>query len=147
MTDPVETLSLRRRIILMLLASSYLTSQIPSMDWVRGPDSGARRMVDNFADLGQLGFVIGMVLLLYTGRKLFRRAPEDVQAALEDDLVKSNRISAMRIGYIGMMVAALVLFLMSGFIEMNGRDVLRIFMSIGVALPIYAFVILERRNA
>jgi len=147
MTDPVETLSMRRRIILMLLASSYLIWQVPSMDWVRGPETGARRLADNLADLGQLGFVIAMVALLYTGRKLFPRASKSTQAALEDDLVKSNRLAATKFGYIALMIASIILFLISGYMELNGRDVARLLLAIGVAVPIYSFVILERVNA
>lgn len=147
MTRSVESLSRRRAFIMMLMASTYLTWQVPSMDWVRSFEDGNRRLSDLVADLGQIGFALIMLTLVFTSRQLLPKLTKRDQAVLEDELVKANRRSAMQTGYLVMMLMAAFLFLLSRYQPISGNDVARILLCMGVAAPLYRFAFLELKDA
>jgi len=147
MSHSVESVSRRRALIMMLVASSYLIWQVPSMDWVRSFEDGNRRMSDNIADLGQIFFSLGLLALVFTFRKLLPKMAQKDQDILEDELVKANRQRAMKAGYLVMIFMAMFLFLSSRFHSITGNDVARIILCIGIAIPLYCFAFLELKDA
>jgi hypothetical protein len=145
--ENTENLSRQRALILMLLASTYLVWQVPSMDWIADANSPSRSLADNIADGGQILWVLALLLLIVRGKKTIKRLSVSAQAVMEDDLVKSNRNKSIRMGYFVMMGAIMVLFLMTRFIPMTGSDMSRLIMAVGVATPLYYFAFLELHSA
>ena len=147
MNDEIESRSLRRRILLMVNASAFLVWQIPGMDFV------ADFSVDNLRVSGLIsiaGFLIwagALVFLLFNGRIASRSTDPKVEAALEDELVRSNRSRAFMVGYFVTLSAAAIVFVLSLFVPVTGRDAAQLVLVAAVVVPIYAFAILERTNA
>lgn len=146
MIKDIEKVSRRRAMIMMLVASTYLTWQVPSMDWVRSFEDGNRRLTDNVADFGQIAFTLALLLLVFSSRKIIPKLSKPAQDVLEDELVREHRFKAMRAGYLGMIFMAVFLFLSSRFQSIPGNDAARIMLAIGVALPLYWFAFLELRD-
>lgn len=146
-TENTENLSRQRALILMFLASTYLVWQVPSMDWIADANSTTRSWADNIANAGQVLWALALLILLVKGKRMFKRLSSSAQAVLEDDLVKSHRSKAFKVGYLVLMIAIFGLFIMTRFLPMTGSDMSRLIMAIGVATPLYAFALMELRDA
>lgn len=96
---------------------------------------------------GFLVWAAGLVYLLAKSRILVRTASPEVRSALEDELVQANRGKAFHAGYWAMLGAAAVMFAVSQFRPVSGEDAAHAVLIAGVAVPMYAFAILERVNA
>ena len=147
MHDEIEHRSRRRRLLLMLMASAFLVWQVPAMDFfdgITGVDDTAIRL----ASLG--GFLVwaaSLVFLLASGRVARRSAGPEVTAALEDELVRSNRGKAFGVGYAVALATSAVVFGASLFWPINGSDAAHLVLVAAVVAPMYAFAVLERVNA
>ena len=146
-TENTENLSRQRALILMFLASTYLVWQVPSMDWIADANSATRSWADNIANAGQVLWALALLILLVRGKRMFKRLSSSAQAVLEDDLVKAHRSKAFKVGYLVLMMAIFGLFIMTRFLPMTGSDMSRLIMAIGVATPLYAFALMELRDA
>jgi hypothetical protein len=147
MNDELEFRSRRRRIVLLLMASAFLVWQVPGMDFFNAIVAGDRRLAGIVSVGGFLVWALGLVTLLATGKGYARIVRPEVRAALEDELVRSNRSRAFTVGYIVALVSAALLFGISLFLPVSGTDAAHLIMVVAVVAPIYAFVILEHINA
>lgn len=147
MPDEIESRSLRRRIALMVMAAAFLVWQVPMMDFldeIAGEDLRATELV---SIVGFLVWAGALVILLYTGRMASRTTDPSVAAALEDELVRSNRSRAFMVGYFVTLATSAVVFASSLFLPITGSDAAHLILVAAVVVPIYAFVVLERKNA
>lgn len=147
MQADVEKNSYRRRIILMLMASAFLAWQVPAMDYFERLSASTVTLADGISVAGFLIWGATLMYLLATGRKFVRKNDAAVVAALEDELVRSNRRKAFMCGYIVAMVSAGTLFVASMLLPISGKDAAHIVLVLGVVAPMYTFVYLERANA
>jgi len=146
-SDEVERLSKRRRIILMLFAGSFLIWQIPMMDTVEAmKQAGAFRAVDivKIAGFG-LWIVALMALFLFFGR---RASNPEVRAALEDELTRANRAKAFSFGYWLMLFVAGLVYVLTllPVLEITNTDVAHVMIMAAVLGPIFRFLKLERAS-
>ncbi len=142
MNGKVERLSHIRRIMMMVGAGSFLAWQLPMMD-------KSERLADSAAGLGGLvsltGFAIWIATLVYLVGPWSRfSTSKDVNAALNDELVRANRQRAYMVSYAAMMLGAVSLFILSLFVPAKGIEVAHIIMTIGVVAPMFSFAVLER---
>lgn len=139
MTDTIDTLSTKRRYMLIGVALASALWQLPSLDMLSGYGSS----IAAIKTLGVLAWIIGIIALLMIQKRM-ASAHTDSQAALEDELVKSNRLMALKYGYIILLGMSAVLFAACHIIEPTGKDVARILLVTGVCAPLFAFAGLER---
>lgn len=145
MTNEVDKLSNRRAFLMMLLASAFLIWQVPSMDYFDGLASGDIQAIDIIGMVGGAIWVTALVILFVTGGR--KGGTPEARAALEDELVKDNRARAFKIGYFVMLAIAALMFGLSIFNPVTGRDSAHMVLIAGVVAPMYTFAFLERRNA
>lgn len=144
MLDTVEKQSNRRAFLMMFMASAFLAWQVPAMDFFERFAQGTPRTVDIVGLLGGLAWLVALVILFAKGGR--KRGTAAERAALEDELVKANRMAAFRVGYFSMLVVAALMLALSLFTETTPNDVAQIILAIGVVAPMYTFAWLERRN-
>lgn len=147
MTNEVETRSQRRRIVLMVMASAFLIWQVPAMDFFAGAAIENERLKSLLSGAGFLIWAGGLVVLLASGRAAARGENVAVNAALEDELVQSNRSKAFVIGYIVTLFTSGVVFALNLITPLTGLDVAHLILVIAVVTPMFAFVFLERPSA
>lgn len=147
MDDEVETRSLWRRIVLMIMASAFLVWQIPLMDFFAVIAADNNRIPALVSVIGFVTWAALLIGLLVTGRIATVRSDPKVAAALEDELVRANRLKAFIIGYGITAATAAIVFALSLFQPVTGSDAAHIILVAAVVAPIYTFVVLERINA
>lgn len=147
MSNEVESRSQRRRIVLMVMASAFLVWQIPGMDFFGAITAESLRAAEWLAVVGFLVWAGALIVLLYSGRIASRASDPKVEAALEDELVRSNRSRAFTVGYFGTLIASAIIFALSLFLPITGGDAAQLILAAAVVVPMYAFAVLERTNA
>ncbi len=147
MNNEIESKSLQRRILLMVLASAFLIWQVPGMDFLGKAVVENRTVAALIAGTGFVVWAGALIYLFATGRGASRRRDPHVASALEDELVQLNRSKAFSTGYWVTLLAAASLFLLSLFQPLTGNEAAHLILVIAVVTPIYAFVVLERSNA
>ncbi len=147
MPSKIDKLIRRRAMLMMFLASTYLIWQVPSMDWIKSIEDGPRRISDHIADFGQLAWAVGLLCLIFVFRRSLTRASSEDKIAMEDELVQSNRLKAMRVGYLALIAVATILFIVTRFKIASADDIARTMLAVGVAAPLYAFAFLELKDA
>lgn len=147
MHDEIESRSLRRRIILMVMASAFLAWQVPLMDFFGSLAGGSDVLARVVSVAGFLVWAGTLVVLLITGRAAARGTTPEIMAALQDELVQWNRSRAFSVGYMVTLAASAVMFAASLFWPITGTDAAHLILVTAVVAPIYAFVVLERMNA
>lgn len=147
MNNEVEVRSQRRRIILMMMASGFLVWQVPTMDLFSAVSAGGDTVKITISAIGFLVWAAGLVALLLFFRTASRSQAAAVNNALEDELVRANRSRAFSVGYFATLFAAAVMFLISLYQPLTGTDSAHMILIVAVAVPLYAFAILERQGA
>ena len=144
MLDDAEKQSNRRANLIIAMASALLIVQVPSMDVFQGASTHDFHFTIFGAVLSTISIIGGIWVVVRGGNN---QGTPATQAALEDELVKANRSTAMHVGYFAMLGATVLLFLLSLFSSPTARDVAHIILVTGVVAPMYTFGFLERRNA
>ena len=147
MNKDVETLSQRRRILLMVIASAFMIWQVPLMDFFGGVADNGMNLKGVLAAAGFLVWATGLVFLLVSGKTAVRRDNPAVLSALEDELVRSNRSKALAVGYFAALITSAIVFAVSLFQPLTGNDAAHLILIIVVTAPMYAFAVLERSGA
>jgi hypothetical protein len=90
-------------------------------------------------DVGWLALVALWLLVLATGGWL--RLDRATRALLNDELAQANRASALRSGFFAAMLAGMILYLLSWWLPVSVREVIRMVTAagIGIALLHYAW--------
>lgn len=147
MHDEIEYRSLRRRVLLMVMASAFLVWQVPAMDFFEGITALGNTATRIASLAGFLIWAASLVFLLASGRVAQRGARPEVTAALEDELVRSNRGKAFAAGYAVALASSALVFAASLFWPITGSDAAHLVLVAAVVAPMYVFAVLERVNA
>lgn len=146
MTDRIELLTRRRRVVLAIHGITFLAFQAIVFTSLDAPVS-EWRPVDWAKAAAFAGWSLTLIWILSSGGMLFRGSSADVRAALNDELTKANRAFAYRIGYWAMLAVLALLLVLSQFFDLERNEVLRLSFAIGVAMPACAFAGRERRQS
>jgi len=99
------------------------------------------RLVDQVQITAFAFFAFALMMVVLTGGRWSRKHP-----ALNDELVKANRSSALRLGYIVVMTALIALFVGAEFKLLDVADYMPIVITLGTIVPALRFALLERRG-
>jgi hypothetical protein len=139
-SERADCLSRRRARILPVLAIIYLTQQASYITMRSVP---ADRPVDVVKISAWL--VLSAVLLAAIATKGFWLQPREVRAMIDDEGTRANRSDAMRYGFIFAMLTCIVVYFITMFEPVNGRDAVHIVMSDGLGAALIRWGWLERR--
>jgi hypothetical protein len=139
-SERADFLSRRRARILPVLAIIYLTQQASYITMRSGP---ADRPVDAVKISAWL--VLSAVLLAAIATKGFWLQPREVRAMIDDEVTRANRSDAMRFGFVFAMLTCIVVYFITMFEPVNGRDAVHIVMSDGLGAALIRWGWLERR--
>ena len=143
MTSDIETadrLSRRRARALPLLAVIFLTQQ--ASYFVGVAEDGAPS-VDHLKVGAWLILTTMILLAVSTGGFWFRSRA--VRALLDDEVTRANRTEGMRVGFIAAIASGILLYLLTYFDRMGGREAIHLLITIALAAALLRFGLLERR--
>jgi hypothetical protein len=138
--EKADYLSRRRARILPVLAIIYLTQQA---SYITIRSGAAIRSVDQVKISAWL--VLSAVLLAALATKGFWFQPREIRSMIDDEVTRSNRADAMRFGFIFAMLTCIVVYFITMFKIVDGRDAVHIIMSDGLGAALIRWGWLERR--
>jgi hypothetical protein len=138
--EMAEYLSKRRARMLPALAIIYITQQA---SYISLQQDEVHRSVNDAKISAWL--VLSSVLLAALATKGFWLQPREVRALIDDENTRANRIEAMRFGFIFAMLTCIVIYFITMFEPVNGRDAVHIVMSDGLGAALIRWGWLERR--
>jgi hypothetical protein len=138
--EQAERLSKRRARMLPFLAIIYLTQQAT---FFAGDAPPGVREVDHVKIGAWL--VLSLVLLLAIATNGFWFQRREIRELINDENTRANRASAMSVGFIAGMLAAMALYLLNQFEAVNTREAIHIILSAGLGAALLRFGFLERR--
>ena len=145
MTDTIDTLSRRRRILLATYGIMFLGLQGVLFGKLDDPIE-AWRPIHYATAAGYLGWSATLAYVLATGGLLFRGRTPEVRAALNDELTTANRRFGYQAGYWFLMGSIALIYVLSQFTSWTLPEALRILFAFGVAMPAVAFAGKERKQ-
>ena len=137
--EKAEYLSKRRARMLPALAIIYLTQQA---SYITLQSDAAHRSVNDAKISAWL--LLSLVLLAGLATKGFWLAPREVRDLIDDENTRANRSEAMRFGFIFAMLTCVVIYFITMFEPVNGRDAVHIVMSDGLGAALIRWGWLER---
>jgi hypothetical protein len=137
--ERADFLGRRRARILPFLALIYIIQQASYITMRSGP---ANRPVDQVKISAWL--ILSAVLLAAIATRGFWLQPREVRAMIDDEVTRSNRNDAMRFGFIFAMLTCIVVYFITMFEPVNGRDAVHIVMSDGLGAALIRWGWLER---
>lgn len=140
--DTADQLMNKRARMMPALAMMFLAQQAAYFSGNR-LDEGKLRLVSYVSIGGWLVLSIILLLGLTAGGSLFRSGP--VRALMNDENTQANRAQAFQLGFLFTMVGAILLYMVSLFEPVDGREAIHILMTIGIATALLRFGLLERR--
>jgi hypothetical protein len=138
-SEKADFLSRRRARSLPFLAIIYIAQQASYITMASGP---AHRAVDQVKISAWL--VLSAVLLAALATNGFWLQPREVRSMIDDEVTKSNRSDAMRFGFVFAMLTCIVVYFITMFQPVNGRDAVHIVMSDGLGAALLRWGWLER---
>ena len=147
MPTETEKRSSLRRLVMMVMASAFLVWQVPTMDFFDRVASDASVAARLLSISGFVVCAVALFLWVMLGRIAARGASASVASALEDELVKLNRSRAVLTGYAVAIFMSAVIFGVSLFQPVTGREASHLILVVAIVTPIYAFVFLDRERA
>ena len=139
MTEKIEAISDQRRAGLIAMGSGFAILQFVSFEiesllvWIP--------YVKNVA----------LVMLAYVGLSIvFRRGryeATEIEDALEDELVNSNRNTAFKYGFYATIFVTALLSLITLFWQASGQVIARVILTVGVVTPMFVFAYIDRTDA
>jgi hypothetical protein len=143
MTEDIDTLSRRRRMILALYGILFLGLQAVLFKTLDDPFEQWRPIHFALA-AGYIGWSGTLIYIFTTGGLLFRGRSAEARAALNDELTQANRVAGYKAGYWAMLAVALMLYVLTQVYGVSAQEALRITFAIGVAMPACRFAGLEK---
>jgi hypothetical protein len=125
--------------MLPALALVYIAQQASYITIRSGP---AYRGVDQVKISAWL--VLSAVLLAALATNGFWLQPREVRSMIDDEVTRANRNDAMRFGFIFAMLTCIVVYFITMFEPVNGRDAVHIVMSDGLGAALIRWGWLER---
>ena len=138
--ETAERLSRKRARMLPFLAIIYLTQQAT---FFSGDAPPGARPVDHVKIGAWL--VLSLVLLLALATNGFWFQRKEVRDLINDESTRANRSSAMTIGFIASMLAAIVIYFLEQFEAVTAREAIHLILSVGLGAALLRFGTLERR--
>ena len=141
-SDTADRLMGKRARMMPALAMMFAAQQVIYFTGSR-LDEGKLRLV-NYVSIG--GWMVLSIVLLFglmTGGSLFRA--KGVRALMNDENTRANRAQAFQLGFLFTMAGAILLYIVSLFEPVDGREAIHILMTIGIATALLRFGLLERR--
>jgi len=139
-SERADYLSRRRARILPVLAIIYLTQQA---SYITIRSGTVERAVDQVKISAWL--VLSTVLLAALATKGFWLQPLEVRSMIDDEVTRSNRNDSMRFGFIFATLTCIVIYFITMFKVVDGRDAVHIVMSDGLGAALIRWGWLERR--
>jgi hypothetical protein len=135
-----DDLSRRRARILPVLAILYIAQQASyiTMRW------GAAHPSVNPAKISAW-LVLSAVLVAALATNGFWLQRREVRSMLDDEVTRSNRNDAMRLGFIFGMLTCIAVYFVTMRETVDGRDAVHIVMSVGLGAALIRWGWLERR--
>lgn len=137
--EKADYLSSRRARMLPALAVIYITQQA---SYITLQQDAAHRSV-NMAKISAW-LVLSAVLLAALATKGFWLQSRELRALIDDEVTRANRNDAMRFGFIFAMLTCIVVYFITMFEPVNGRDAVHIVMSDGLGAALIRWGWLER---
>jgi hypothetical protein len=106
-------------------------------------DEGKLRLVNYVSIGGWLALSIVLLFGLVTGGTLRRSGR--VRALMNDENTQANRAQAFQLAFVFTMAGAILLYVLSLFTPVGGREAIHVLMTIGIATALVRFGLLERR--
>ena len=149
-TAEAERLMRRRRNQLLGLTIGFLAMQVMFVAaagrLIESIPAGSVRLVDALSVVASIAWALALVGNLSTGGRHTRSASAAVREILEDELTKSNRGAAFRVGYVALFLGTCALFVASLFWPADAVAALPLLIAFGAASPVIAFWLLDRRG-
>jgi hypothetical protein len=139
-SERADFLSRRRARMLPALAIIYITQQASYFTIRSGP---ALRAVDQVKISAWL--VLSAVLLAAIATNGFWLQPREVRSMIDDEVTRANRTDAMRFGFIFAMLTCLIIYFVTMFEPVNGRDAVHVILSDGLGVALIRWGWLEYR--
>ena len=137
--ERAEALSQRRARALPVLAIVFLLQQTT---YFTGGGAGDRT-VDHVHIAAWLVLSIVLLLALATGGGWIY--PRAVRELANDEATRAHRDDAFRVGFLMSMATCVLLYVVSLYEPLTGRDTLHLIMTVGIAAALLRFGFLERR--
>ncbi len=143
MTDAetADRLLHRRARVMPAMAVIFLAQQASYFSGRRVGEGS--RLVDYVAVSAWPLLSIVLLVAFATGGSWFRSA--GVRALINDEGTRLHRAEGFRFGFLATMITAILLYVLSVFEPISGRDTIHILMSAGIAAALIRFALLERR--
>ena len=125
--------------MLPALAIIYITQQASYITMRSGP---AYRMVDQVKISAWL--LLSAVLLAAIATNGFWLQPREIRSMIDDEVTRANRSDAMRFGFVFALLTCIVIYFITMFEPVNGRDAVHIIMSDGLGAALIRWGWLER---
>ncbi|MBS0479366.1 MAG: hypothetical protein JSR79_08715 [Proteobacteria bacterium] len=140
-TETADRLVRRRSRVMPVMAMVFVAQQASYFSGTRMDDGS--RLVNHVAISAWLAWSIVLLVLLSTGGGWFRNA--HVRALTNDESTRANRAEAFWFGFLATMMGAIVLYFISLFEPVSGREAIHVLMTIGIATALLRFAMLEKR--
>lgn len=101
------------------------------------------RPVDFVRTGGWLALTLVLLAALWTGGFWLRR--REVRALMDDEVTRAHRADALALGFLATMLAAVGYYLVGVFEPTGAREALHGVVTIGIAVALLRFAVLERR--
>lgn len=137
--ERAEHLSRRRARMLPILAVLFLGQQAAYFS-----DAGlGDRPVDHVRIAAWLVLSVVILIVLVSGGGWIY--PREVRRLANDEATQAHRANAFRAGFLSSMAACVVLYCISLFEPVGGRQAIHLVMTVGIAVTLIWFGFLERR--
>jgi hypothetical protein len=138
-SERADYLSRRRARLLLLLGALYITFQALFLE-----TSKASEPSDALALKIGAWLVLSLILLSGLATKGFWLQPKNIRDLIDDENTRANRFDAMRFGFVFGMLTCVVIYFITMFEPVNGRDAVHIVMSDGIGAALLRWGWLER---
>lgn len=140
--DTADRLMTKRARMMLALAVMFVAQQAIYFTGNR-LDEGKLRLVNYISIGGWMVLSIILLVGLATGGSLFRGG--GVRALMNDESTQANRAQGFQFGFLFTMAGAILLYILSLFTPVDGREAIRVLVTIGIAAALLRFGLLERR--
>jgi hypothetical protein len=139
--ETADRLSRRRARGLPFLALVFILQQV---SYFTGTVQDGARAVDQVRIGAWLVLTIVLLLYLATGGSWLQR--RSVRALMNDEVSSANRQEGMRAGFLAAMIGGVVIYALTWFDQMTGRETVHLIITVGIAAALLRFGFLERRG-
>ena len=141
--DQAERLGRRRARMLPFLAVIFITQQVSFFASETERTSAVIRSVDHVKFGAWMVLSLVLLAALYTGGFWFHR--RKVRALMDDEITRQHRATALSLGFLVAMLAAIGLYLVDMAEPVGTRVAIHVIVTLGIASALLRFGLLERR--